>query len=183
MNKIKLNQFYSHLSEYLIKRTRCRLLFLKKNMCNNIKNNTKILIFAVNILVSILPFRFYNLKAQKLFYRNWKNIPSIFLWNCEYWTKKSTYAMLIKLRSSHQRCSMKKDVLRNFTKFTGKHLCQSLFFNKVAGLLQTLAQVFSCKFCEISKNTFFTEYIWMTASKNFRFIWRCHSCQILDGKA
>ena len=37
-------------------------------------------------------------------------------------------------RSSHQRCSMKKGVLRNFTKFTGKHLCQSLFFNKVAGL-------------------------------------------------
>ena len=25
-------------------------------------------------------------------------------------------------------------VLKNFTKFTGKHLCQSLFFNKVAGL-------------------------------------------------
>ena len=27
----------------------------------------------------------------------------------------------------------KKDVPRNFAKFTGKHLCQSLFFNKVAG--------------------------------------------------
>ena len=26
-----------------------------------------------------------------------------------------------------------KGVLRNFTKFKGKHLCQSLFFNKVAG--------------------------------------------------
>ena len=25
-------------------------------------------------------------------------------------------------------------VLKKFTKFTGKHLCQSLFFNKVAGL-------------------------------------------------
>ena len=37
-------------------------------------------------------------------------------------------------RSSHQRCSIKKGVLRNFTNFTGKHLCQSLFFNKVAGL-------------------------------------------------
>ena len=38
-------------------------------------------------------------------------------------------------RSSHQRCSVKKGVLRNFAKFTGKgkHLCQSLFFNKVAG--------------------------------------------------
>ena len=29
---------------------------------------------------------------------------------------------------------MKKDVLRNFTKFTGKHLSQGPFFNKVAGL-------------------------------------------------
>ena len=38
------------------------------------------------------------------------------------------------LRSSHQRCSIKEGVLRNFTKFTGKHLCQSLFFNKVADL-------------------------------------------------
>ena len=31
-------------------------------------------------------------------------------------------------------CSVKKGVARNFTKFTGKHLCASLFFNKVAGL-------------------------------------------------
>ena len=37
-------------------------------------------------------------------------------------------------RGSHQRCSMKKGVLKTFTKFTGKLLCQSLFFNKVAGL-------------------------------------------------
>ena len=28
----------------------------------------------------------------------------------------------------------KKSVLKNFTKFTGKDLCQSLFFDKVAGL-------------------------------------------------
>ena len=36
---------------------------------------------------------------------------------------------------------------------------QSLFFNKVAGpqlyLKRDLAQVFSCEFCEISKNTLF----------------------------
>ena len=36
-------------------------------------------------------------------------------------------------RSSHQRCSVRKGVLRNFAKFTGKHLCQVLFYNKVAG--------------------------------------------------
>ena len=37
-------------------------------------------------------------------------------------------------RSSHRKCSVKKGALRNFAKFTGKQLCQSLFFNKVAGL-------------------------------------------------
>ena len=37
-------------------------------------------------------------------------------------------------RSSHERCPVRKGVLRNFAKFTGKQLCQSLFFNKVAGM-------------------------------------------------
>ena len=38
-------------------------------------------------------------------------------------------------RSSHWSCSVKKDVLKNFTKFTGKHPWQSFFFNKVAGVV------------------------------------------------
>ena len=33
-----------------------------------------------------------------------------------------------------RRCSVKRGVLRNFAKFTGKNLCQKLFFNKIAGL-------------------------------------------------
>ena len=37
-------------------------------------------------------------------------------------------------RNSHRRCSVTKGVLRNFAKFSGKHLCHSLFFDKVAGL-------------------------------------------------
>ena len=57
-------------------------------------------------------------------------------------------------RKGHQKCSVTRGVLRNFAKFTGKHLCQSLFFNKVAGAGTTLAQVFSCEFCGISNNTF-----------------------------
>ena len=50
--------------------------------------------------------------------------------------------------SSRPEVFCKKGVLRNFTKFTGKHLRQSLFFNKVAGLIkkEALAQLFSCKF-------------------------------------
>ena len=38
------------------------------------------------------------------------------------------------IRSSHRRCSIKKGVPRDIAKFTGKHLCQSLFLNKVAVL-------------------------------------------------
>ena len=54
-----------------------------------------------------------------------------------------------------------------------KHLCHKLFFNKVAGQAgnfikkETMAQVFSCEFCEIPKNTFFQEHLWATASKIF----------------
>ena len=40
----------------------------------------------------------------------------------------------VKTRSIRRGYSVKKGVLRNFAKFAGKHLCQSLFFNKVAGL-------------------------------------------------
>ena len=35
--------------------------------------------------------------------------------------------LFLKNRSSHYRCSVRKGVLRNFAKFTGKQLCQSIF--------------------------------------------------------
>ena len=57
---------------------------------------------------------------------------------------------------------MKKGVLGNFAKFTGKPLCRPQacnFINK-----EILVQVFSCEFCEIFKNTFFTEHLRTTAS-------------------
>ena len=46
-----------------------------------------------------------------------------------------------------RRCFYKEGVRRNFTKFTG--LRPATLLKK-----ETLAQVFSCGFCEISKNTF-----------------------------
>ena len=63
-------------------------------------------------------------------------------------------------RSSRPEVLCKKGVLKYFSKLTGKHLSQSLFFNKAV----TLAQVFSCEFCEIFKNIFFTEHLLATAS-------------------
>ena len=58
---------------------------------------------------------------------NYHIIPQVI---CEMW---NIWAC-IKNRSSRPEVFCKKGVLRNFTKFTGKHLYQSLFFNKVAGL-------------------------------------------------
>ena len=51
------------------------------------------------------------------------------------------------VRSSCQELFCRTGVLRNFAKFTGKCLYQSLFFKK-----ETLAQVASCEFCKIFKN-------------------------------
>ena len=46
-------------------------------------------------------------------------------------------AFFSKTKSSRLEVFCRKGVLRNFAKFTGKHLCQTLFSNKVAGFLQS----------------------------------------------
>ena len=69
----------------------------------------------------------------------------------------------LKARSS--RSEMFCGTFKNFAKFTRKHLCRSLYFNKV--VLQacyfikkeTLAQLFSCESCKIFKNSFFIKNI------------------------
>ena len=48
--------------------------------------------------------------------------------------KLSTYLRYYHHRSSRPEVVCKKGVLRNFAKITGKQPCQSVFFNKVAGL-------------------------------------------------
>ena len=60
----------------------------------------------------------------------------------------------------------KKGVLRNFTNFTGKHRCQSLFFNKVAGLrpANLLKKslwhgCFPVNFAKFLRTLFFTEHL------------------------
>ena len=68
-------------------------------------------------------------------------------------------------------CSVTKGVLKNFAKYTRKHLCQSLLFNKNAGLRPATLlkkrlqhRCFPVNFAEISKNTFFTEQLQATGS-------------------
>ena len=57
---------------------------------------------------------------------------------CSYYSKVTSTqnkgSLIFLLFCSHPEVFCRRGVLRNFTKFTGKHLCQSLFFNKIAGL-------------------------------------------------
>ena len=57
------------------------------------------------------------------------------------------------------RCSVKKGVLRNFAKFAGKHLCQSLFFNKVAGL-RLWHRCFPVNFAKFLRTPFLQNTLW-----------------------
>ena len=52
---------------------------------------------------------------------------------CIYFTLLFTRKLEFKIQNL-ERCSIIKGVLRNFAKFTGKHLRQSLFLKKVGGL-------------------------------------------------
>ena len=59
-----------------------------------------------------------------------------------------------------QRCSVNK-VFLEISQNSQENTCN---FIKI----EFLAQVLSFEFCEISKNTFFTEHLWTTASNDWR---------------
>ena len=64
-------------------------------------------------------------------------------WNEIYWIINKLAGELFSDEATNNRSSCpelfcKKGVLRNFAKFIGKHLCQSFFFNKVAGFSNNL---------------------------------------------
>ena len=70
-------------------------------------------------------------------------------------------------RSSRLEVFCKKGVLKNFAKFARKHLCQSLFFNKVSGLrsatlLKTRVwhRCFLVNFAKFLRTPFLTERLW-----------------------
>ena len=69
-------------------------------------------------------------------------------------------------RSSRPEVFCKKGIIRNFARFTGKHLSQSLFFNKVADLRPTTLvkkrlrlRWFSVNFGKFLRKPFFIEHL------------------------
>ena len=76
-----------------------------------------------------------------------------------------------KMGNSRPEVIYKKGVARNFAKFTGKHLCQSLFFNKMAGLRPaTLLKKrlwhmrFPVNFVKFLITLFYIEHLWLVDS-------------------
>ena len=76
---------------------------------------------------------FKKLQCEQTLYtmRNWFSFDKRQVFKCWKYSERNNRIDNI---SSHRRCSVTKGVLRNFSKFVGKHLCQSLFFKKVAAL-------------------------------------------------
>ena len=118
-------------------------------------------------------FEFFH---EKEIVESWLVYLSKFSWIIQscFWTETTKWSHNIttntKIKKQPPEVFCKKGFLRNFANFTGNHLCQSFFFNKIPGLAcnfikkETLAQFFSCEVSKISKNTFFTEHLWATAS-------------------
>ena len=74
-------------------------------------------------------------------------------------------------RSSHRMYSIRKGALRNFAKFTGKHLCQSLFFNKITAPRPATSlkkrlwlKCFPVNFAKFLRTSLFIEHLRTTAS-------------------
>ena len=87
-------------------------------------------------------------------------------------------------RSSHWRFSVRKGVLRNFAKCTGKHVRQSLFLNKFAGRGDCFWS-FSCLLLKVSCLFHFIRKIEWKKGKTlleFKYLLFCLSIDLLDVK-
>ena len=120
-----------------------------------------------------------NFSAKQIKSPNFNNIkkrPKL----AKYFHYKSFYSLLIKLfgqkkflsRGQRQLLEVfcKNDVLKNFSNFKGKSLCQSLFLMKLQASTfinkKTLVKAFPCQILEILKTSFFTEHYLVTVPEH-----------------
>ena len=121
------------------------------------------------------------------FLLRWNDIIVIFdLWTLSIIWRSHIYIWIYTgCRSSHQRCSIKKTVLKNFAIFTRKHLCWSLFLNNVAGLRPaTLLKKRFQQMCfpmNFLKNTYFEEHLRTVASVCVLLVF-CNGTNIYERK-
>ena len=73
--------------------------------------------------------------------------------------EKDFATLLLFKEAVFQRCSEEKGVLKNSQNLQ-ENSCAKVSVLKLQAKKETRAQVSSCEFCEIFKNTFFIEHLW-----------------------
>ena len=105
-----------------------------------------------SFLCQNLRWRYYKTNSWWSFSLNVHRIPPVIANAALYWT------LLNADESKHSSLTVDNITVGKESFRSSHRACN--FIKK-----ETLAQVFSCEFCEISKNTFFTEYLLATGSR------------------
>ena len=118
-------------------------------------------------------YRSKNIVIVKIF---WKILEKIRWWCSSYrkieglnllFSRKSKFShqSFPRYRSSHRSCSLRKDVLRNFAKFTKNTCARVSFLINFATLLKKgpWHRSFPVNFAKFLRALFFTEHLWATA--------------------
>ena len=121
------------------------------------------IIVDTKILVSLL-------KAKTI---RW--CPPLLKW---YYLKITALHEIMKNRNIHRKRYVRKGVLRNFVKFSGKRMCQSLFFDKLQawGLVTLLKKrfwqrCFPVNFAKFLRTPFPAEHLrWLVMEKSGRLL-------------
>ena len=89
------------------------------------------------------------------------------------------YYQIFNIERQPTELFCEKGVLGNFTKFTGRHLCQSLFFNKVPGLRPAFLlkkrlwhRCFPVKFVKFLRTPFCIKHLWWLLLNIVQHIWK-----------
>ena len=107
----------------------------KTNQLNNVVHQTIVTLLCSSQAHIEIPFKLHQTATKSNFQVSllFMNMINFFVFistkfrSLPYQPRYCKIKSSLQLRNSQQRCSAKKDVLKSFEKFTGKHLCRSLF--------------------------------------------------------
>ena len=110
---------------------------------------------------------------------------------CLFFIFQKFFFSILKYRKSHsqnghRRCCIKKAVLKNFAIFRGKHLCWSLYFNKVSGLRPATSlkkrlrhRCFPANIAKFLRTAFFIDRTSPVVTSKSRQLRTLHLCHVL----
>ena len=119
--------------------SKCKRPSIRKQIASPLSSQLIVLLFLRNSHlqrdISQTFFASIFVNFQKIFVAHQKNIQKIFRKFTKSPLVKSYFSKIVGFyRSSHRKCPEKNVLRMVYAEFTGKHLCQGLYFNKFTGL-------------------------------------------------